>query len=56
VSDDDYEPDSGYCWRCDGKGYIVVCIDDLCRNADHCMHGDGEQICPTCKGASGDYT
>lgn len=40
------------CYVCGGKGYIVTCIDDLCRGADECMHGDGEQPCPACCGES----
>ena len=44
----DYEP---YCGRCDGEGFILVCPDDLCRGAGFCMHGDGEIVCPVCKGA-----
>lgn len=38
------------CDRCYGEGTIVVCPDDLCRNSDHCMHGDGERVCPVCNG------
>ena len=37
------------CTECSG-GVIIVCIDDLCRNSDSCMHGDGEAICNTCDG------
>lgn len=40
------------CYRCGGKGYIVTCIDDLCRGQDECIHGDGEQPCPACCGES----
>lgn len=47
---EDYE-DEG-CYRCGGKGYIVTCIDDLCRGQDECIHGDGEQPCPACCGQS----
>ena len=50
--DDDFDCDGGYCYRCDGQGFIVVCIDDLCRGAGECMHGDGEVICPDCNGES----
>lgn len=52
MSDDpeDYYSDSEYCPNCDGKGYIIVCIDDLCRASEECMHGDGEIICPQCYG------
>jgi hypothetical protein len=53
--DPDFEPewsafDDG-CQRCGGEGFIVVCIDDMCRGAGECMHGDGEIVCPDCKGA-----
>ena len=51
--DPDFEPewetDEG-CSRCGGQGFIVVCIDDMCRGAGECMHGDGEIVCPDCKG------
>lgn len=43
-----------YCHRCDNKGTIIVCVDDMCRGAGECMHGDGEIVCPDCKGESGD--
>lgn len=38
----------GGCYYCGGSGWIVVCIDDLCRGAGECMHGDGEEPCPVC--------
>jgi hypothetical protein len=41
---------SDYCWKCGGTGYIIVCMDDLCRSSDHCMHGDGEIVCDVCGG------
>jgi hypothetical protein len=51
VSDDDGEyMGSVTCWGCGGRGSIVTCMDDLCRNGDGCMHGDGEEMCPECKG------
>jgi hypothetical protein len=34
------------CPTCGGIG--VVCIDDMCRGAGYCIHGDGD--CPTCGG------
>jgi hypothetical protein len=37
-----------FCETCHGQGFIVVCWDDLCAHSDHCMHGDGEAICPDC--------
>lgn len=48
---DDDSPDDSYgCQRCGGEGFIVVCIDDLCRGAGECIHGDGEAPCPDCGG------
>lgn len=38
------------CGRCFGEGRIITCIDDLCRGAGECMHGDGEVPCPDCDG------
>lgn len=38
------------CLRCNGEGFIVVCIDDICRGSGNCMHGDGEVVCPECDG------
>ena len=35
---------------CSGTGLVVVCIDDICRGNDWCIHGDGMEICP-CQGA-----
>lgn len=46
--DDDYWPVG--CNTCGGEGYIVVCIDDMCRGAGECFHGDGEIPCPDCEG------
>ena len=31
-------------------GIIITCCDDMCAGQDHCIHGDGEAICPTCEG------
>lgn len=43
------EPDDApYCFRCYNAGWLVTCIDDLCRNGGGCMHGDGEEPCPDC--------
>lgn len=36
------------CWKCGGEGFIVVCVDDMCRGSGHCIHGDGEEACPVC--------
>lgn len=49
---DDADP---YCHRCDNRGFIIVCIDDMCRGAGECMHGDGMMICPDCKGEHSDW-
>lgn len=46
------DDDGGYCFRCDNQGFIIVCVDDMCRGAGECMHGDGEIVCPDCKGDS----
>ncbi len=48
----DYDAEDGYCARCDNQGFIVICIDDMCRGCGECMHGDGEIVCPDCKGDS----
>jgi hypothetical protein len=48
--DDWDDPDDWYCYRCDNRGVIIVCVDDLCRGTGECMHGDGEMICPDCHG------
>lgn len=38
------------CWQCDGEGLLLTCIDDMCRGAGECMHGDGYSECPECDG------
>lgn len=38
------------CWKCGGEGIIVFCMDDLCHGAGHCIHGDGDAMCPACRG------
>ena len=50
-----YDDEDPYCHRCDNKGTIIVCVDDLCRGAGECMHGDGEIVCPDCKGEHADW-
>jgi hypothetical protein len=54
--EDDYGDSGGerYCYTCDGKGYIVACIDDLCHGQEECIHGDPPVTCPDCKGRSAD--
>ena len=54
--DDEYDDDDEWdeaedgCQTCGGAGVIVVCPDDMCRGAGECIHGDGEAVCPECKG------
>jgi len=54
--EDEYDEDQyfwdGGCNTCMGEGFIVVCIDDMCRGCGECMHGDGEIPCPDCGGES----
>lgn len=38
------------CSTCWGEGFIVTCVDDMCRGVGECMHGDGEIVCPECGG------
>lgn len=52
-TDWDYEYDDDLCSHdacntCAGEGWIVTCIDDMCRGAGECMHGDGNTPCPDC--------
>jgi len=46
--DDDF--DDLPCGRCHGEGFLLVCVDDMCHGLGYCMHGDGEIVCPSCKG------
>ena len=46
----DDEPASAACWYCGGEGWVITCIDDMCRGIDECIHGDGEGPCPECGG------
>jgi hypothetical protein len=50
MCEEEYLDDEATCWKCSGDGFIIVCIDDVCRGAGECMHGDGEDICPVCNG------
>ena len=50
--DDDFEREP-YCDRCSNTGWICDCIDDLCQGGEpgeSCIHGDGDKLCPDCKG------
>lgn len=42
--------ESESCFECGGEGTIITCVDDLCRNGEHCIHGDGEENCQDCNG------
>lgn len=46
----DLEPHDSLCLTCGGTGIIITCIDDMCVGGDHCIHGDGEEVCPECEG------
>lgn len=45
-----YEGDDDVCPRCDGRGEMNVCIDDMCHGQEECIHGDGMLICRLCRG------
>ena len=45
-----YQDEGEHCWRCNGRGYLIVCPDDMCHGMDECIHGDGEITCPECHG------
>lgn len=48
---DDYDDnDDGFCLTCYGEGIIITCCDDICVGGGHCIHGDGEEVCPHCHG------
>jgi len=38
------------CEMCGGTGIIITCCDDMCNGIGHCIHGDGEEVCPECGG------
>ena len=45
---EDYDTDDEYCELCGGEGIVITCLDDICVGGGHCIHGDGEQMCPKC--------
>lgn len=49
--DDEWEGEP-FCWTCNGRGWVVVCMDDLCHGTDcGCIHGGkGNMACPDCEG------
>jgi hypothetical protein len=47
LDDEDYDPSLG-CYECGGRGWKVVCIDDLCHGQDVCIHGDPPVPCRNC--------
>ncbi len=44
------DEDTQSCDNCGGDGFVIICIDDICHGQGFCMHGDGERVCPVCKG------
>lgn len=36
------------CYECGGRGWKIVCIDDLCHGQDYCIHGDPPVPCRNC--------
>lgn len=38
------------CQVCMGRGYVIICWDDICQGSDECIHGDGEMFCDVCDG------
>lgn len=34
----DYEYEEDACFKCQGQGYIVTCVDDLCHAYEWCIH------------------
>ena len=49
-ADDDDWSGPVTCPTCGGEGFVITCIDDMCRGCGECIHGDGEDICPECDG------
>lgn len=45
-----WEDHDFYCEMCGGEGFIITCCDDICVGGGHCIHGDGEEMCPACHG------
>lgn len=43
--------DAGDCARCEGRGVVVVCDDQVCLAAGVCFHDGGTAACPSCGGA-----
>lgn len=55
IREDDLDFERDYddycvCDRCDGRGEIFTCIDDICHGLGDCIHGDGWKTCPKCGG------
>lgn len=48
--DGDWDDHDSTCLTCGGTGIIITCMDDICVGSDHCIHGDGEEVCPECGG------
>lgn len=47
---DDWDDHDSTCLTCGGTGIIITCMDDICVGGNHCIHGDGEAVCPECGG------
>ncbi len=47
---EDYDDggDPPYCCACNGRRWVVRCIDDLCYGQDECIHGDPPSPCWEC--------
>jgi hypothetical protein len=52
---DPYDDEDPYCHRCDNRGFIIICVDDMCRGIGECIHGDGMVVCPDCQGKNADW-
>lgn len=44
--EDDFESDG--CYLCGGLGFVTICVDDMCRSSNGCIHGDGDIDCQVC--------
>jgi hypothetical protein len=44
----DWYQDEPCCYDCGGRGWKIVCCDDLCHGMDECIHGDPPVPCQTC--------
>ena len=42
--------DGDYCARCEGRGVVIVCGEEVCRAVGACFHDAGTADCPSCGG------